>query len=195
MPALFPALAGVTAYRGRAWIIEATSCAGIPTPADSPVIAAQLIGHVRFLGNIPPAETRFREHHPLLGPCAGRDGVATDQQRRPQGRPCRSSRTPRFPSPRQLARTVHQQCCGERGRDGQQGPHIDRPPGHPRAPGPYAASPVGRGPVRVPRRPRPPASRHGRHCLRTLCRCAARPVPAGLPVLPVRTTFREVANV
>lgn len=203
LPALFPALAGMTAHLGRTRTNAVASCTGArsvrcadaSSPAATRAIATDPIGNAESPGRTHPAETQFREHHCLPGCPAGRHGVATDPQRRPQSRPRNSSRAPRFLSARQLARSVHQPRRTECGRDDQRDPHIDRPPGHPRGPGPYAASPVGCALVRVSRRPLPPESRPGRHWCRARSRCAASPFQAGCPVLPVRTTFREVTHV
>lgn len=203
MPAPFPALAGMTAHLGRARTNAVTSCAGAPSfrravassPAATRVIAADPIGNAGPLGRTRPAETQFCEHHCLPGCCAGRHGVVADPQRRPQGRPRNSGRAPRLLSPRQLACSVHQPRRTECGRDDQRDPYIDRPPGHPRGPGPNAASPVGCGQARVPRRPLPPKSRPARCGPRPRCGCAARSFPAGYSLLPVGTTFREVTNV
>lgn len=203
VPALFPALAGMTAHLGRTPTKAVASCTGAPSvrradassPPATQAIAVDPIGNAGSLGRTHPAETQFREHHCLPGCCAGRHGVAADPQRRPQGRPRNSGCAPRLLSSRQLTRSVHQPRRTKCGRDDQRDPHIDRPPGHPRGPGPYAASPVGCGLACVPRRPLPPESRPARRGSRARCGCAARPFPAGYALPPVRTTFREVTNV
>lgn len=193
MPALFPALAGMTAHVGRARPIAVTNHAGNSSPV---ALTAQVpksrrpsdpMGRAGFSADTHLAETPFREHQGPPGSRTGRGGVAADPQGRPQGQPRSRGRAPRLLSPRQLARSDHQPCHGERGRDDQRDPHLDRPSGHPRVPGPYAASPVGCGLVPVPRRPPPTGHKRSRACSHPRA-------DADHPFLPVKATFREVTH-
>lgn len=203
VPALFPALSGMTAHLGRARTNAVVSCASAPSgrgadassSAAAQVIAADLTSNAGSPGRTPPADIRFRKHQRFPGCCAGRDGVASDPQRRPQGRSCNSGCAPRVLSPRKLVRSVHQPCRTECGRGRQRDPYIDRPSGQRSEPRPYAAPPVGCGLVRVPRRPLPAESRPGQRCSPARSRCAARPFPSSRVLLPARTTFREVIHV
>ncbi len=186
MPALFSAFPGIAACFGRTRMIAATTCAGTPSircanassPAATWAVVASPIDPAGLLGSMPPAESHFREHQRLLGPRAGRDGVVADPQGWPQGRPRSSGRAPGLLPPRQLPRSVDQPHRAERGRGAQRYPHIDRLPGHPRGPRPYAASPVGCALVLVPRQSLLNGSRSGHDSARSRSRWVLNLPPA-----------------